>query len=72
MVRSDPGRGGGTAQHLPDLASGSSEGAQLHRIERCGCGDQFPLPVPDHEPPIEPDVELDPLRGSTAPVRPGW
>ena len=72
MVRSDPGRGGGTARHLPDLAPGASESAHLHRIERCGCGDQLPLPVPDHEPPIEPDVELDLLPGATAPVGPRW
>ena len=54
---------------LRRLDPGVTERPQLDGLERGWVAQEFALAVPDHEPTVEPHVELDPLPGAAASVR---
>jgi hypothetical protein len=50
-----------------NLNPGRAQGAQLDRVGRGDRGEQLSLAVPDDEPAVETEVELDPPAGIAAP-----
>ena len=66
------GRGGGGARWLgARLDPSVVERSELDGLERCRGGRELTPAVPHDEPPVESDMELDPLPGAAAAVLPG-